>query len=241
MVSHDYAMVVLFLAYAFTFFIMSWIVWTQTEQTARIGLTAHMVNFVAFALIHGASDLVDAYLRIPGVNVSPTGPAAAVRLSLLALSFVFLLLFGVVSLVESPAALRAIRLMGMIAGAGTAAALVALFAEGAASGSVADAERAIRLYVALPGGLLSAYALWRTGDRCGRLGMDQCRQGSFIAAAALVAYAVFAGAIATGYPQVLRLFGLPIQVYRMSAGVVLTVGLTIMLERLSIKSGGSRD
>ncbi|MDZ4168960.1 MAG: hypothetical protein U1E26_04810 [Coriobacteriia bacterium] len=230
----DYSMIILFVVYGLTFFVMAGVLWFRLEQTARIGIAGPMVTLVAFAVLHGISDIVDVVLRLPGYNASPTGSIAAVRMVFLVASFLFLAVYGALGLIRDDSVRRSVFVMGMVGLVGIVAAVTALFAEGAAAGSIADAERATRLYIALPGGLLAALALYRAGQTCGKLGMRQCREGSIVAAAGMVAYAIFAGGIATGYPEPLRLIGLPIQLYRMGSAAVLTVGIAWMLDRMSI-------
>lgn len=231
-------MSVLFASYATVFFFMAGITWRSMEKTAKVGIVAPLVMLVVFAVVHGFSDVIDAIMRFPGVDSSPTGALAAVRITLLAASFVFLLIYGLASLIDDMAIFRVIVILGLVGMVGMVAGIAALFAEGAAAGSVASAERATRLFLALPSGMLAAAALFRSGRRCGALGMEHCERGARLAAVSMAAYAVFAGAFATGYPQAYRLLGLPIQAHRMLAAVALTVGLAWMLERMSLSGEG---
>lgn len=234
--SENWGMAVLFMVYAAVFFIMAGITWRRLEQTARVGIVAPMVMLVVFAVIHGFSDVIDAVLRMPGMDSSPTGALAAVRITLLLTSFVFLFIYGLAALVDDMAMFRLIFILGVVGMVGMVAGITALFAEGSAAGSIADAEKATRLFLALPGGLLAAAALWRSGERCGALGMEQCQKGARLASVAMASYAIFAGAFATGYPQANRLLGLPIQAHRMVAAMAITIGLAWMLERMSLGS-----
>lgn len=229
------SMLVLFAAYALVFYIIAAVTWRGIAKTARAGLVAPLMILVVFAVVHGSADVMDVVLRLPGANPSPTGGAAAIRIVLLGSSFILLLVYGVVGLVDSTSVRRSILLLGLLGAVGIAAAIAGLFAEGAQAGSIAASERATRLFIALPAGLLSAVALARVSRQCAVLGLVDCRRGALVASAGMAAYAVFAGAFATGYPQAYRLFGLPIQAYRMGAAIVLAIGLTIMLERMSVK------
>lgn len=235
----DYGMIVLFTVYAITFFVMAAVTWRRLEQTARIGIAAPMAMLVVFAVLHGLSDVVDVLLRLPGTESSPVGALAAIRLVLLVASFVFLFVYGLLALIDDESIRRTVFLLGMIALIAAMGALTALFAEDVPAGSIGAVERTIRLFVALPGGLLASAALIRAGEICGRLGAGQCQMGARIAAAGMAAYAIFAGAFATGYPVALRLAGIPIQAYRMTAAMVVTVGLAWMLERMALS--GKRD
>lgn len=227
-------MLVLFAAYAFVFYVIAAVTWRGISRTARAGLVAPLMILVVFAIVHGSADIMDVVLRLPNANPSPTGGVAAIRIVLLGSSFILLLVYGVVGLVDNTAVRRSILLIGLIGAVGIAAAIAGLFAEGAQAGSIAASERATRLFIALPAGLLSALALVRVSRQCDVLGLVDCRRGALVAAAGMAAYAVFAGAFATGYPQAYRLFGLPIQAYRMGAAIVIAVGLTMMLERMSV-------
>jgi hypothetical protein len=231
------SMLVLFAAYALVFYVIAAVTWRGIAGTARGGLVAPLMMLVAFAIVHGSADVMDVALRLPGSNPSPTGGIAAIRIVLLGSSFILLLMYGVIGLVDGASARRTILLLGLVGAVGIAAAIAGLFAEGARAGSIAASERATRLFIALPAGLLSAVALYRVSRQCDLLGLVDCRRGARVAAAGMAAYAVFAGAFATGYPQAYRLFGLPIQAYRMGAAIVIAIGLTMMLERMALSRG----
>jgi len=231
---HDVQLIVIFLLYGGAFLVMAWMLWAGIERTAKLGIAAHLNILIFFALIHGVSDLVDAVLRVPGVPASPDGPVAAIRLVLLALSFVALLWFGAAVLIDDRRAFQAFMALGILASVGVAAGLAALFADRAAVDSVQTAERAARLVLGLPGGLLAALAFLKVSRRCNLLGLEQCSQGALVAAVSMAVYAIFAGAVATGYPQAVFILGLPVQLYRMMAAITITVGCVVMLRGLAL-------
>lgn len=234
MSASDVRLIIIFVIYGGAFLVMAGVLWSGIERTARVGIASHLNILIIFALVHGVSDLIDAVLRIPGVPASPTGPVAAARLVLLALSFLALLWFGLSVLIEDRRAFRALVLLGSLLSVGLAAGLAALFAEGAAIGTVQAAERTARLLLGLPGGLLSAVGFLKVARRGAVLGLARCSRGAMVAAFGMAVYAILAGAVATGYPSAVLVLGLPIQLHRMAAAVTITVGCVIMLRGLAL-------
>lgn len=230
----DWPLVIIFLIYGSTFIVMAGVIWSHTQRTAKLGFAGSMYLLALFAATHGISDLVDVVLRLPGVDADPTGPVAAVRLAMLVTSFLFLLLYGISTLVEDTAIYHLVLALGSLAAVALVAGLVALYAEGVSVGTISHVEAAVRRFVGLPGGLLSSLGLLRISNRCSRVGLRQCRDGSRLAAFGMVAYAILAGAVATGYPQSIAVLGMPIQLHRMAAAIVLTIGCAWMLRALEV-------
>ncbi len=228
----QWGLIAVFIIYGGSFLVMAWVLWQHIRRTAGVGVTSRL-NFLAlFALTHGLSDLMDAALRFPGVDPDPSGPAAVIRLTLLVVSFLFLLLFGLVVTVDDVGLQRVIIGFGTLAVAGMVAGLAALFLADSTADSFAATEKATRLLVGLPGAALSAVALVRISRICSRLGLHHCATGARVAAFGMAAYGILAGGVATGYPQAVMVLGLPIQLHRMAAAVVLTVGCVWMLQKL---------
>ncbi len=230
----DAMMIAIFLIYGGAFLVMAGALWAGIERTAKLGIASHLGILIVFGVTHGLSDLVDAVLRVPGIPADPTGPLAAVRLTLLALSFLALLWFGLSVLIEDRASFRSFVYLGLIASVALAAGLAALFAEEASLGSVQGAERAARLLLGLPGGLLSAVAFGKVAARSRLLGLERCFAGASVAAVGMAAYAVLAGGVATGYPDVVRVLGLPVQMHRMMGAITITAGCMMMLRGLAV-------
>lgn len=227
-----WGLITVFIIYGGSFLVMAWVLWRHIQRTSRAGVTSRL-NFLAlFALTHGVSDLLDAVLRFPGVDPDPSGPIAIVRLTLLVVSFLFLLLFGLVVIVDDSGLQKMIVGFGMLAVAGMVAGLTALFLADSTAGSFAATEKATRLLVGLPGAALSAVAFIKIGRICTRLGLHHCANGAKLAAFGMAAYGILAGGVATGYPNAVMVVGLPIQLHRMAAAVVLTIGCVWMLQKL---------
>jgi hypothetical protein len=231
----DSLLIGVYTVYAGAFFVMAITIMAFTERTARLGAAAKMPLLAAFALTHGVSDAVDLALRLPDATSSATGGLAAVRIFFLVVSFLLLIAFGASMLIDDKKTLRIVGSVGSVAALGVIAALVAVYAEGITEGSIAAFERAARIWLGLPGGLLAAGGLMVVSRKCAILGLSGCGRGSQTAAAGMLAYAILAGAIATGYPGPHLLLGLPIQVFRMIAAVVLTTGCVMLLRHLDIK------
>lgn len=220
--------------YGASFMVMAVMLWVWLERTGKLGIAARLNLLAAFGIAHGLSDITDAALRLPGVDTDPGGPVAAARFALLAISFVFLLWFGATGVIDDSRLQRVIVAFGILGLSAMTAGVAALYAQGLSGGSLQSVERAIRLFLGVPGGVLSAIAFLRVATRCTLLGFRDCALGGKIAALGMGAYTFFAGVMATGYPNSLLVAGLPVQLHRMAAALVLTFGALMMLQRLEV-------
>ena len=231
----DMGMIVLFTVYGGTWIVMGVLLWLGSERTAKLGIASDLRLLSLYAIVHGASDVIDVLLRLPGVQATPTSPLAAVRLALLTASFIILLQFGLAITIEDERVYKAIIALGALAIIGLGSGLVALYAGGATQTSVSAVEATTRHVVGLPGALLAAVGFFRLSRKCNRLNMAGCAHDSMGAAVSLAAYGILAGAVTSGYPIPTVILGLPVQFYRMLAAIGLAVSCLSLLRRFEVK------
>ncbi len=238
----SWALFALFVAYGVYFWVMAAGVWYYREHTAKLGIADRLWLLAAFAFVHGFSDLIDVVLRVPHIYFDPHGVLPQARLTLLVLSFITLFQFGIALLVENR------RTYQRFLAASVLVSLVVLV--GPVYPHLTDrfdletfslTERLARLVFGLPAALAASWGFYRIGRRCGVLGLSGCATDSRVAAAALVLYGIVAGAVATGYPSALRLWGVPIQAYRMLAAVTLTLASVRLLRRFGTSPASPAD
>lgn len=229
------AMIAVYVAYAGTWLLIAVALWMHSERTAKLGIAGKLRLLALFAFVHALADLTDVALRLPGLQVPPTSPIAAVRLTLLTASFVILAQFGLALNIEDKRVYRSVLALGTLMIIGLGSGLVALYAKGATTASIATVERASRLLVGLPGAVLASIGFLRLSRKCDTIGMRECANDARLAAVSIGAYGILAGAITTGYPTVNVIFGLPIQFFRMVAAVGIAVATINMMRRFRVK------
>lgn len=231
----DFAIFVVYAIYGSSFLVMAVVVWKRLERTARMGLVKPLTGLIVFAAFHGFGDLVEVVLRVPGFPAQYVIPFRALKIALISASFISLLLFGVSSFVRSRRLMRLVLSVGVVGLVGVTATIVAIWTQAANAGDSTKAvEIAVRHLIAVPAAVLSAAAFFRVAVLCRRLGMRQSAFGAIVAGAFMAVYAVLAGVFVSGSSQPYILFGLPIQVYRMTAAIGITIGVAWMLERMTI-------
>lgn len=98
--SFDPNIVAVYFLYGLAFFSMGLALWLESGRSSQLRFARAMGSLAAFAILHGLHEWLEMFQRlgvlVPGAPaVGQTVAADAVRVSLLALSFVMLIVFGV--------------------------------------------------------------------------------------------------------------------------------------------------
>lgn len=226
-------MIVVYWVYVTTFLVMGAYVWYRVERTSRLGMVAPLFSLIMFAFTHALADAMPliAHYR-PEVTVEAT-EFVLVSNILEAVSFVFLLIFGVASFAEGTVKTRAVYVIGLLGMLGVIVGVV--LTSGDDPGQL---ELAVHAFIGVPAGILATSALARAAYRCHILGVRHGRNGAIIAAAGMSLYTVFALVQPAVLPGLTRMAGVPVQTHRAFAAIVVTVGVGWMLERLSVRTSG---
>lgn len=231
--------VIILSIYGQVFFVLSLAIFLQSRRHSRLKLARDLRWLALFGILHAMHEWGMVFIPIqaeylPDLAITILHMA---QVLLLAASYAALLLFGMVLLDAPPPLLRKAAI-GLIVGW----LLLALFVHLAEWESRSRAQlltTTARYFLAFPGGLLSAFSLYRQSR------LLPARDGRYgrvlrVAAWSLVAYAVVAGLIvapAAFFPASLlnrellwNWLGIPIEVIRSAVGLVLAVSIVLALE-----------
>lgn len=237
--------IVLFV-YGLTFFVMGVAVFMNSRRHSRLRLARDLYWLAAFGILHGVYEWGDIFIPIQAKTLSTQYIELLYTLHviLLAFSFMCLLMFGIVTLETRLPPARVVGLLLVIVW--SIGFILILYAVPSLRTSLGYSKTLARYLLCLPGSLLAAYGLrYQAQTHITPLNIPYIHQTLKIAGLALVAYGVFAGVMV--YPVdffpanqinrglLERTFGLPIEVWRSLAGLVLAAAIIRTLEVFEIE------
>ncbi|MBL1138341.1 MAG: hypothetical protein HND46_23800 [Chloroflexi bacterium] len=237
--------IVLFV-YGLTFFVMGVAVFMHSRRHSRLRLARDLYWLAAFGILHGIYEWGDIFIPIQAEKLSTQYVQILYTLHviLLAFSFMCLLMFGIVTLeTRLPPARVAGLLLVIVWSVGF---ILILYTVSPLRTSLGYSKTLARYLLCLPGSLLAAYGLrYQAKTHITPLNIPYIQQTLRIAGMALIAYGIFAGIMvypADFFPANLinralleDTFGLPIEVWRSLAGLVLAVAIIRTLEVFEIE------
>ena len=169
----------IYFVYGLGFFTLGLAVALESRRSASdLPFARAMFPLAAFGLLHGAHEWWEMFIRDAALHGAPPPPVGVevARVGLLAVSFAALIAFGVKMLLRAD---RPVRSEYYIAGAmlifwlGTVIVLGQLFRPGGAMRLTIEswlhmADTLSRYLLAIPGAIISGYALWRQAARLPR-------------------------------------------------------------------------
>lgn len=241
---------IILFAQGLVFFSLGFAVWLQRRRATRLTLTSSLIWLAAFAFVEALA--VWGYVFVP-IQEGYLGTGViegllVLRAIIQVVAFLFLVQFGLRLLTLPPVWRRSltglsILVAGIIIGACSLAASSAGW--GAAEWEAAVVALA-RYSLLLPGAALSAVGLWRQRAELGDAGMTGIKPYAAAAAAVLGVYAVLGGLIVEPGPVTpggigdaegwFDLTGLPLEVVRGTAGLVLCVLAVKLLEIFEVEA-----
>jgi signal transduction histidine kinase len=196
--------IILYFVYGQVFFIMGLVTGLQWRRNSHLELARPLPWLAAFGIAHGLNEwghifvpLQALYLPDPVVRVM-----VIAHLLLLALSYFFLLQFGiemVLPLVPSQRWLRAVPALVLILW-GLAVAVRGLVAQDPLNVLVAIGEVWARYFLCLPGAILASVGLFRQARQVRGLGLNRIATYLNGAAASFLVYAVVGGLLVPAAP-----------------------------------------
>jgi signal transduction histidine kinase len=241
---------IILFAQGLVFFSLGFAVWLQRRRATRLTLTSSLIWLAAFAFVEALAvwgyvfvPILETFLD-PGVIDGLEVLRAVVQVA----AFLFLVQFGLRLITLPPVWRRSLTALSILA-AGLIFGILALAAP-KQGWSAAEWESAVvavsRYALLLPGAALSAVGLWRQRAELGDAGMTGIKPYAGAAAAVLVVYALFAGMIVAPGPITpggigdadgwFDLTGLPLEVVRGLAGLVLCVLAVKLLEIFDVEA-----
>jgi signal transduction histidine kinase len=237
--------VILYFIYGQVFFVTGLAIALQSRKHSRLELAGSLPYLAAFGLTHGLVEW--GYVFIPLQAKYLSAPAMLImelaQLFLLALSFVFLLVFGLRLNAPRPVPHRWVwGIPGLLFGLWSGVLFVAwVFHWGSDGQLLLLGEIALRYFIAFPGGLLAAYGLRRQALRhIAPLELPHIVSFLRTAGIALAFYSVLAGLIvppASFFPANLlnyalldRAIGIPSPVFQSICGLILAYAIVRAME-----------
>lgn len=241
---------IILFAQGLVFFSLGFAVWLQRRRATRLRLTSSLIWLAAFAAVEAVA--VWGYVFVP-IQEDYLDPAAIEALLVLrafaqVAAFVFLVQFGL-RLIDMPAvARRSLTGLSIVAALGILGATA--LAAGSAGWGAAEWESAAvalaRYALLFPGAVLAAVGLSRQRHELAEAGMTGIRHYVTATAAVVGLYGVVAGLIVPAGPITpggigdaegwFSLTGLPLEVVRGTAGLVLCVLAVKLLEIFDVEA-----
>jgi hypothetical protein len=208
-----------FFIYGASFFLMSAVIFRRTPPAARSELTDGFLLLAAFGVLHGLTEWTDVVRLLAQATPAVTAAIAVLKLTLLAASFQFLLLFGfhVATASRAEARLRWAIYVAPV--------LVAVYAY-ILYMSLQDlqaGEEAVRHSLGFLGALTASYAFLRLAGTLRGLSLGDAGNDALWVAGGFALYAVLAGLATPSTQQPLMIVGLPVQIWRAACAVVISV------------------
>jgi signal transduction histidine kinase len=241
---------IILFAQGLVFFSLGFAVWLQRRRATRLTLTSSLIWLAAFAFVEALA--VWGYVFVPiqatYVDDGVIEALEILRASIQVAAFLFLVQFGLRLFALPPVWRRSLTGLSILA-AGLIFGVTTLVATEQGWG-VAEWESAVvavsRYSLLLPGAALAAVGLWRQRAELGDAGMTAIKPYAGAAAAVLGIYAVVAGLIVAPGPVTpggigdaegwFDLTGLPLEVVRGTAGLVLCVLAVKLLEIFDVEA-----
>ncbi|MGE3232946.1 MAG: sensor histidine kinase [Thermoleophilia bacterium] len=241
---------IILFAQGLVFFSLGFAVWLQRRRATRLTLTSSLIWLAAFAFVEALA--VWGYVFVP-IQETFLDPGVIDGLEVLravvqVAAFLFLVQFGLRLLTLPPVWRRSLTGLSILV-AGLIFGVLALAAP-KQGWTVAEWESAVvaisRYALLLPGAALAAVGLWRQRAELGDAGMTAIKPYAGAAAGVLAVYALFGGLIVAPGPLTpggigdadgwFDLTGLPLEVVRGLAGLVLCVLAVKLLEIFDVEA-----
>jgi signal transduction histidine kinase len=240
--------ILVYFFYGLSFFAMGLAVAIELTHSSKLDFALALPPLVAFGLIHGFHEWFEMFLLIRARIVGPLTAAwiFPVRITALALSFLFLIAFGA-RLVTGPGKQKIFRLMLL-----TITAIWVIGLIGVVINPATSQERAVaadvytRYALAIPGALLTAWGLILLRRKFIQIGMPGIGRDALLAAVAFGLYGVIGQLFSSPsiiFPsaylnaqEFLRVFGFPIQVFRALMATAAAVFIILSLRAFEVEN-----
>ncbi len=242
--------IVVFFFYGLAFFCLGLALALASRRESEFRFVQAIVPLALFGFLHGIHEWVEMYQKIAVLSSGyiPDTLDEVLRLALLAASFAMLLGFGFTLLSPAGASRRQIWLpvLGMIGFWLAAVAIIAVVLEPRPAQLVAQADALARYSLGIPAALLGAWALMTQQRTFREANMPQFGRDLIWATTALLLYGVVGQLFVRETTLVpsnvinsalfLQWFGIPVQLFRGLAAVMLLVFMIRALNAFEVES-----
>lgn len=241
--------VVVFFFYGLAFFSLGLALALASRRESEFRFVQAIVPLALFGFLHGIHEWVEMYQKIAVLSngYTPSALDESLRLGLLVLSFAMLLGFGFTLLNPAGSSSQHIWLpvLGMVGFWFVAVLIIALVLQPTSASLVAQADVLARYSLGIPAALLGAWALMTQQRTFREHNMAQFGRDLIWATTALLLYGVVGQLFVRETPLVpsnminsalfLQLFGIPVQLFRGLAAVMLLVFMVRALNAFDVE------
>jgi signal transduction histidine kinase len=242
--------IIVFFFYGLAFFSLGLALALASRRESEFRFVQAIVPLALFGFLHGIHEWVEMYQKISVLSSGyiPTTLDEVLRLALLVASFAMLLGFGFTLLSPAGARRRTIWLpvLGMVGFWLVAVAIIAVVLEPGPALLVAEADALARYSLGIPAALLGAWALMTQQRTFREANMPQFGRDLVWATTALLLYGVIGQLFVRETPLVpsnminsalfLQWFGIPVQLFRGLAAIMLLVFMIRALNAFEVES-----
>ena len=242
--------IVVFFFYGLAFFVMGLALALASRRTSELRFAQAIPALAAFGILHGIHEWIEMFQKIATLTggYTPTVPQEAVRLTLLVVSFLMLLAFGILLL--SPGTTNRRRVFLPISGMAGLWALsvlvVVISLRSRPDETIALADVLARYSLAVPGALLGTWALMTQQHTFYQHGMPRFGRYLVWGATALFLYGVIGQIFVRQTPLVpsmilnstrfLQWFGIPVQLFRAVMAAILAFFMVRALNAFELEN-----
>jgi signal transduction histidine kinase len=242
--------IVVFFFYGLAFFCLGLALALASRRDSEFRFVQAIVPLALFGFLHGIHEWVEMYQKIAVLSSGyfPATLDEVIRLALLVASFAMLLGFGFTLLSPEGTSRSRIWLpvLGMVGFWLVAVTIIALVLEPSPTQLVAQADALARYSLGIPGALLGAWALMTQQRTFREANMPQFGRDLVWATTALLLYGVMGQIFVRETTLVpsnilnsalfLQWFGIPVQLFRGLAAIVLLVFMISALKAFDVES-----
>ncbi|GAB4540484.1 MAG: hypothetical protein Kow0063_30320 [Anaerolineae bacterium] len=242
--------IVVFFFYGLAFFAMGLALILASRRTSEFKFAQATLPLAAFGILHGVHEWIEMFQKIATLTGGyiPTVSQEVVRLTILAMSFLMLLAFGLMLLSPDPVNLRrvAITILAMTSLWASGSLLVAITLRSPIDEAVAMADALARYSLGVPGALLGTWALMIQQRAFHQHGMPQFGRDLVWCATALFLYGAIGQVFVRQTPLFpsthinstifLQWFGIPVQLFRAIMAAILAFFMVRALNAFELES-----
>jgi signal transduction histidine kinase len=240
--------IIIYFFYGLSFFVMGLAVLLEFGHSSKLDFARALRPLIGFGLVHGCHEWFEMFLIIRNQISGPFTAAwiLPVRISALAISFLFLIAFGA-RLIAGPGKRKLyIGMLSTITAIWVIGLLGVLFSPATSQTRAIAADVYTRYALAIPGGVLTVWGLIIQRRKFNQIGMTGFGQDVLIAAMAFGLYGAFGQLFAspsTIFPSqylnadvFLRWFGFPIQLFRATMATTAAIFIIRSLRAFQVES-----
>ena len=212
-------LVAVFFVYGLSFVAMFAMIMWWRREAASFEMTKGFLLLANFGLWHGLTEWTDMLRLVVTTPAAVVQVLAVAKLTLLAVSFQYLFLFGHHTVTAAKPEARLVMVAYGSPLVVVAYGLVLYFA----LQDLSLGERVVRIALGLPGAGIAGLGFVRLSRTLRKLGLARPSRDALVVAAGFCIYAVLAGLVYRTDGAPVLLFGIPVQIFRAACAILISV------------------